>query len=554
MTTVMVVALCVMTVLVRGFWLNDGRGAEFRPMPDCMEYAASAQGLADSGKFFLQIGSYEVRPRYSPGWPMVLAIFLLLGIEGTRLWWISVGVGALTAVVLALLTRELVRRQVAPGQKVARRVWLAGDFSGLLVGLAWCLAPLTIDQGQTLMTDEVATLGSILALLCLERGASSGRGGWRWWLLAGFGLGVVASIRSVSGVFLLLPALVALFVLFRRYGMGAATRYAIVLGIGGTIAVILVTVVLVRSGFAPWLGGSYSFWVPEWYERWTDTFNLRYAIQGNAHFSPRRVLSGKNVGHFFFYLAVLSGIPGFAIRHYTGLLWPAVGGIFGLTLWWRSGGAEQAFVRLAGIALALWLGAHIALYSVYFTAHGRFLLGPMALLLILTGLCIGTFFSRSGWRPITIASGLTLGMLATTAWMVQDISRHPRPVAKSNEAVRAAHSIWIGLDDAKRSRRRIGFDTVRAQAIGLMTREDLKEIQGFGRLEKTLHVQQLRLAGRIDASFHPLASPFIHGPEGHIGPVSSFPQTIPDTQSGEVLFADGFENGSWSAGFTVVED
>ena len=58
------------------------KGSRFHPWPDTVEYAAEAQALARSGQVFLQIGPYRARPRYPPGWPLLIAAAVRLGVQG----------------------------------------------------------------------------------------------------------------------------------------------------------------------------------------------------------------------------------------------------------------------------------------------------------------------------------------------------------------------------------------------------------------------------------------------------------------------------------------
>src|ERR1700760_4693577 len=80
-------------------WGGDAelKGSRFHPWPDTVEYAAEAQSLARSGQVSLQIGPYRVRPRFPPGWPLLLAPAVRLGMEGQNLWRITGVFGALLA-------------------------------------------------------------------------------------------------------------------------------------------------------------------------------------------------------------------------------------------------------------------------------------------------------------------------------------------------------------------------------------------------------------------------------------------------------------------------
>ena len=64
------------------------------------EYAAEAQSLARTGQAFLQVGPYRVRPRYPPGWPLLLAAAIRSGVAGRDLWRITALFGAALAWLL----------------------------------------------------------------------------------------------------------------------------------------------------------------------------------------------------------------------------------------------------------------------------------------------------------------------------------------------------------------------------------------------------------------------------------------------------------------------
>jgi hypothetical protein len=87
-------------------WGGDAevKGSRFNPAPDAVEYAAEAQSLARTGQIFLQIGPYRVRPRFPPGWPLLIAPAVRFGVQGRELWRITAIFGALLAWLVAGVT------------------------------------------------------------------------------------------------------------------------------------------------------------------------------------------------------------------------------------------------------------------------------------------------------------------------------------------------------------------------------------------------------------------------------------------------------------------
>ena len=99
----LVLVVAPLALAARWQWAATPDGRQLRPRPDALEYAAAAQAIAAEGRYYLQIGPYQVRPRYPPGWPMVLAGAVRLGLAGDRLWQVAGVFGAGLASLLALL-------------------------------------------------------------------------------------------------------------------------------------------------------------------------------------------------------------------------------------------------------------------------------------------------------------------------------------------------------------------------------------------------------------------------------------------------------------------
>jgi hypothetical protein len=67
----LLLALVVASVALVVRWREPAPSrTAFHPRPDALEYAASAQAIAQAGEYYLQVGPLRVPPRYPPGWPM----------------------------------------------------------------------------------------------------------------------------------------------------------------------------------------------------------------------------------------------------------------------------------------------------------------------------------------------------------------------------------------------------------------------------------------------------------------------------------------------------
>jgi hypothetical protein len=163
MTTrrLLLLAVFVMPVAVWARWHGspEAVGPFFHPRPDALEYAASAQAIAQTGRFYLQVGPVQVRPRYTPGWPLLLAASLRSGVAATDLWRVTGIFGALLAWLLAAVASSTT---VALSIQAHR---FAPITAGLLAGWIWSLAPIAAGVGGTLLSDEPAALAVVAALV-----------------------------------------------------------------------------------------------------------------------------------------------------------------------------------------------------------------------------------------------------------------------------------------------------------------------------------------------------------------------------------------------------
>jgi hypothetical protein len=346
-------ALVVIPLALATRWGGDAeaKGARFHPWPDTVEYAAEAQALARTGRVFLQIGPHEVRPRFPPGWPLLIAGAVRLGVEGQDLWRISGVFGAALAWLLAMAAAyaaaalgphhpdpllpspppSLTGRR---GRKAGERFGIAGLVSplpvregggegrgaggegsggpllaGLLAGCIWAFAPIAAGLGQILMSDEPTALVSLAGLLLAGLAfLGDRRPPLLLALAAGLAFGLAASMRSVAAALMLLPILFFLAGAVRRLGFRAALSRVLAWMAGALVLPVLTAWIVTRSGLHPWEWSGYRFWMPNRFDHWTSTFNLRFALQPDTAF--RQAIEGRPLSHLELALRVLLGIPG----------------------------------------------------------------------------------------------------------------------------------------------------------------------------------------------------------------------------------------------------
>ena len=472
----------------------EATGPWFQPRPDALEYAASAQAIAQTGRVFLQVGPYRVPPRYPPGWPLLLAATLRAGVSAVDLWRVTALFGAALAALLAIVTARAVAALTpdSPGP------W--PFVAGLAAGWIWAIAPIAVGVGRTLLSDEPTALVAIAALLATAA-ALLADGGAPVTALGGFCLGLTASLRPVAAV-LLAPPLAVLLIGgiggiggLRLRGLRPTLARAAAWGLGAAVFPALTVWLLSRSGLPAWeWSAGYRFWVPEYCARLADTFNLRYAVTPDASFPIGQ--GGRPLSHLGIAARVLLGLPGLRARNYLGLFWPLAGWLAAVPLCFlaRSRPVSDRLPWLAA-ALLLWTLGHVAVFSLYFYPAARFYLVPLALCVFLLATACGVFLARPGWgrgaAGVVLALALGLTLYEHRA-MRGEVTPEPQ-----NERTWSRFARWRERSDAERAARVVPFDPVHAQALGLLPPEVVDSVHSWGELPDTAHVRRLRAAGRI---------------------------------------------------------
>ena len=492
--SLLLVLLVLPTALgARWYWGNRGWGAGFVPSPDCLEYAAGAQALANSGGYFLRVGPYRVPPRYPPGWPLCLSLAVRCGLKGESLWRVTGIVAAALSSFLALCIYGA--SLYVLGARHSKRVaWCS--FTGALFGwLTWALAPLPIFLGQTLQSDEPCLLAGGVAIAALIVGLYGGKVPGRRVLLSlgGASLAAAAAMRTIAGG-LLLPAVIVLLAGYVRLRAQDARLLGIAYALAG--AGIVIGGVTACTGLMPWEWSAYAFWIPIWYGDIARTFNLTYALHGNAEFF--QPVGVPPFSHLGFACQVLLGLPGRWSIAYVGRIWPIAGWVALLAALIPKPGADarRRTMQVVALAFVLVAAAHAAVYSFYFYPASRFFTLPLAICVLALSVAVACLLAETRW-PLKALGVATAGLsLVSTALLARQIPSPPPGFPPASE-VRAGYAAWAALDDRARAGRVVPFDPVHAQALGLLDPTTMDRIGVWGTLPLTGQIGHLIVNGTI---------------------------------------------------------
>jgi hypothetical protein len=520
----------------RWSWGANQDGPNFEPKPDAVEYAASAMALAQTGRFYLQVGPVEARPHYSPGWPATLAAALALGADPRQAWRLTGLLGAALAVSLGGAAGWAAAALHPGGGEPAFR---GGLVAALLAGLGWALAPCAVAVGRTVLSDEPAACAAFAALLLLlaglaragaagagaagsllgsedrerrakpasvsaasasvagagraeaagraaglARAASTGRGAHPalWCGAAGLAFGVAAAYRPVEGVLLAAPALLLLACAARglrspRAWLPLAAAWCA----GAAVPAALVGALLVRSGRSPFAWTGYGFWWPSGAEHLGAAFSWANAWSAEPA------------------LALL-GLPGLPADWYLVRFWPLLAPLAAAWLWRaaRAGASADSRRRLAlwGLAaLAIWTLCRVVVFACYFASAARFFLPAQAVVLLLLAAALGLAAASGPPRRRAARLAAAVCLLATFAGSFASYRRQidADPRARTYRAFNR----WIQLTDEERAGREVPFDPLDAQALGLLDPATVADVHQWGKLPPTYHVRRLRKKGLL---------------------------------------------------------
>lgn len=487
-------------------WTRPEPALAFAPREDALEYVASAQSIAQRGSFLLQVGPHRLRPRYAPGFPLLLALFLKVGVPPESLWRVAGALGAAAAGLMALLAAALATR-LAPRVNDGAPQPLVAWTAGLATGFVWVASPVAVRVGRAVMSDQPAALAAVGALVALGGAlllANHPRAVW----MAGLGgllWGITAIMRPVTGALLLAPLATLALASLWLSPRGRTLRCAIVAGVGFTVPCAIACILLIRSGLPPLPWSGYHFWLPDQFGSLTRTFRFQSALE------PIQGLGagGAPLSNFQVGTRVLLGLPGIKLAHQPGRFWPLLGSLAGVGLWLvarRRGPRAAQLSSAIAWAVIVWALAHLLMFSPYAFSGGRFYLPVLTAQAVLfgAGIGVGLAFIRRQWRPCAVL------VVALTLFAVSPAHRsrflpaeyRPPPLERAvPKRVRA----WLAMTDAARASTPMRFDPVYAQALGLLDEAAISSVTEWGQLPPTWHVRQLVRLGHVNAA--EMASP-----------------------------------------------
>lgn len=497
------VLLCVILVAtacvgLRWIRMDSSGGRQFGPWPDGLEYACGAQSIRDSGTYYLQVGPHVVKPRYPPGWSLLMVPFLSAGLPAEQICFVPAIFDAAHALLLAAFVFLLLTRVLDAGgaSSDTRRFWIALA-AALTVGLGWSCTPMSVDHGRRVVSDPAVALLTDLAIAAILwaaiRGWKADRRGNGLLVLAGFAAGVAAATRPITGALLCVPIAMLVSHLAMTRGLWAGCRGAAWLLLGVLVPAAGTSWLMARSGYAWWEWSAYEFWVPQIYADIGTTFRLDYAF-GAGHETAAHARHGDGrLANGTFGLATLLGLP---LASATGLgsYWPILAWSLGGGLLWRLR-RQGRFAWLVVVGLAAWPVGHLVVFSLYIYTSGRFYLGvaswPWVLLAVATGWwCLR---SRRPGRELFVTA-IVLGLVFLSARSgVRRIPWTWTPDYKVwFDKTRANFEPWQRRTDSERSELVAPIHPLVAQALGWLPRDTVAGIGAWGRLDASIeHVRRL---------------------------------------------------------------
>ena len=185
--------------------------------------------------------------KYSPGWPLLLAVGVLLG----QPWVVNAFLAALTVALTYRLGRDLF-----------------GPATGLVAAVLLAASPMFLLLSGSLMAHTAATFFAVLLMWALRQSERRGSAPWRaalWGAVAGGALGMLVNTRPLTAAGIALPLLLAAGMAILRGGWRRARSADTWRGLGalfraGRIAPGIVSGIVLRHRgkarkvrwFSPW--------------------------------------------------------------------------------------------------------------------------------------------------------------------------------------------------------------------------------------------------------------------------------------------------------------
>jgi 4-amino-4-deoxy-L-arabinose transferase-like glycosyltransferase len=378
------------------------RGVELMPWPDGLEYAAEAINLNHGLGPVLHFGSYSYPPRYTEGYPLMLAaarVFIPDGVDHLYLATAAMGLGAIA--LLFCLACIVFDRP-----------------SAIIAALLLALSPLFVTYSMLVLSDVPTMLVTIVAALALaaatgaERGAASRRAMIAWWAMFGLLAGFTVLIRPTNAT--ILGGVVLCLAMVPPAGAAMGPR-ATLLALGAFAVAFAIAPLWQLHLNAQYLGGAfrsgYAWWVPELYGSISRTFNPDYLFGPTLPRNPH--------GNAPVYLATLAGVDGILgdpgdLYYFVYPFAAAAFAVVGIAAAIREPG-RRVVRRLVWFGVGF-LGALLAVYLVYVFTEVAFLLPAMFIVFIAAG--YGAVRSNRWLRDVIALRRRTPRMLAGAAAVV----------------------------------------------------------------------------------------------------------------------------------------
>ena len=503
------VVLCfTLAFIIRWDLVDPDGGPSFSIKPDSLEYSASAQAIAKTGKYFLQVGPATLPPRYPPGWPLILSVFLQWGTSPESIWRVPSLFGALHAALLAMvaffLVRALMKAFFRNSSAREDQIIKPAIMAALIAGIGWAITPASLDIDRHVMSDEAAAFFGngflVVAIIGILHSFKSTASPILMAALSGVLFGVTVSIRPTAGVLLVIPASILILGRIFLFGKKPTLYYGFGFLFGLAIALLPNLWLLHQSGYPLTKWTNYDFWAPEYYRNFSSTFNSTYAWEGNPTYRQYR-LDGQQIGHANIAVLLFSGLgrlPEVAL----GRFWPFLSLLLGVwLLWiflpkkhWRAHRAPWLCMALTALFLISFL-----LHAFYFFPAVRFYLQPM------------------GWMWVILAMGVSYLSVQPSrwsrmlAWVMVSFSFYftysdIRPMIQKGASLHAEDADlgkkvrqWLRMSDAERTITSLPFDPLKAQALGFLTPETVSRIGSWGLLPEWEHFNRIREKGFLSA-------------------------------------------------------
>ncbi len=393
--TALLLALLLLAALLLRLGLVSMPSHDFRPTPDAAEYAAAGISLAEGRGLTLTMGGGVYPSRYPCGYPLLLALFHLLGLGVERFY--------IGSVILGLLVIPLV-------YLLARRAGGGRDAS-LVAAAVTAVSPVLLFCSTRVLTENASLIAILTGFLFALSGESaSRRRAALFTLLAGLAAGYAVIIRLANVV--TVPVIFGLVIWLGRRTAGGKQRQAGDMLLFGTGALfgVLPQLLFNRFNFGTLWATGYGYW--------NQTYQDPLAMFETAHaVHPWNPL----YGNLWYYLQYLAGMffEATFLRLYS--LAAVILALIGLLALLRRG--RRRFVHLFGLLHCL---ATLALLLFYFGQSTRLLAAVIPWVALWAGEGFSAFWHRPPGSPLRRscrAAGALLALAAVVPLLVWTVSR-----------------------------------------------------------------------------------------------------------------------------------